>query len=218
MIGAVIFDMDGVIIDSEPFWKEADIQAYAKVGLTLTEQMCSITTGLDGKEAVKYWYNIQPWTNRSLAEVKDDIEAHVVKCVKERGRPAVGFIELLDFLEERNIKIGLASASPMHIIEAVLDKLNVKHRFHIYHSSEFEEQGKPHPAVYSSAARMLNVASENCVVFEDSINGLKAAKGAGMKVVAIPDKHLRDDEHFKHADFIISSLSDFNEDMFQSLS
>jgi mannitol-1-/sugar-/sorbitol-6-/2-deoxyglucose-6-phosphatase len=217
MFTAVIFDMDGVIIDSEPFWKEADIKVYGDLGIELTEEMCAQTTGLDGFKAVEYWYNYKPWPDRSFKEVKNDIETRVVECVKERGKPAAGLDYILNFIESRKMKIGLASASPMHIIEAVLEKLGVKNRFNISHSAELEKQGKPHPDVYLGTARMLNIRPSECIVVEDSIYGLQSAKAAGMKVVAIPDRHLKDDDRFKSADVIISSLFDFNEEILNKL-
>lgn len=217
MFRAAIFDMDGVIIDSEPFWKEADIKVYGELGIELTEQMCSQTTGMDGFKAIEHWYNYKPWTNRTFQLVKDDIETHVSQCIRSRGKAAEGLEYILNFLESKHLKIGLASASPMHIIEAVLDKLEVKNRFHVYHTAEDEAHGKPHPDVYLSTARMLQVNPSDCIVFEDSIFGLLSAKAAGMKVIAIPDKHIKDDEHFKKADATISSLFEFDENLFRKL-
>ena len=209
--------MDGVIIDSEPFWKEADIKVYATVDIELTEEMCAQTTGLDGFKAIEHWYNYKPWNNRTFEEIKNDVEAHVVKCVKERGKPAEGLEYILKFFESRGIKKGLASASPIHIIEAVLEKLDVKNRFQVYHTAEQEEYGKPHPAVYLATARMLNTEPAKCIVFEDSIYGLQAAKAAGMKVVAIPNILLRGKKEFEMADLVINSLIDFDERMLQRL-
>jgi mannitol-1-/sugar-/sorbitol-6-/2-deoxyglucose-6-phosphatase len=211
MISAAIFDMDGIIIDSEPFWKEADIQAYAKVGLQLTEEQCAITTGFDIKSSIKYWYEKHPWKNRTFEEIKNDIESYVVNLVHQKGEPMEGIEYILNFLEERNIPIGLASSSSMHIILAVLDKLKIKSKFKIYHSAEFEIAGKPNPAVFLTAARKLGVAPNECLVFEDSINGVKAARAASMKVVAVPDVHSRDHINFQNADIILTSLSEFDE-------
>lgn len=217
MIEAAIFDMDGVIIDSEPFWKEADILVYGKLGIELTPQMCAQATGLDTPDAIKYWYNYKPWTGSSFKKVQHDIESHVIKCVTERGCAVEGLLNVFNFFHTRSIPIALASASSMQIIEAVLVKLNVKHHFKVYHSSEFEVAGKPNPAVYLATAKMLNVNPANCIVFEDSINGLKAGLAAGMKVVAIPDVHLANNAFYKQAHLILNKLAYFNETHFNNL-
>jgi HAD superfamily hydrolase (TIGR01509 family) len=217
MISAVIFDMDGVLIDSEPFWKEADIQAYAKVGLALTAEQCAITAGMDVVSSIKYWFSLYPWKNRSIDDVKIDIESHVLKLIQERGAPMAGVEYALDFFEKKNIPIALASSSSLHIIEAVLDKLKLKERFKVYHSAQFELQGKPHPAVFLTTAQKLHVKPGNCLVFEDSINGIKAASEAGMIVVAIPDHYFKSDPRLKLADIVLPSLCDFDENKFDIL-
>jgi sugar-phosphatase len=217
MISAVIFDMDGVLIDSEPFWKEADIQAYKKVGLVLTKEQCKVTAGMDSKSAVNYWYNLHPWKGKALSDVAEDIEAFAEKLIAENGVPMEGLEYILSFFESRNIPIALASSSKVQIIETVLEKLKIKDRFVLYHSAEFEKQGKPHPAVFLTTAKKLGIQPSGCLVFEDSINGVIAAKAAGMKVVALPDKYLLGDEKFKIADLMITSLNDFGEKQFQNL-
>ena len=185
MIAAVIFDMDGVLIDSEPFQKQANIQAYAKVGLQLRADQCAITAGMDVLSSVKYWYSIHPWKNKSIADVKTDIEACVLQLIIEQGKPMTGVEYALSYFENKKIPIGLASSSSMHIIEAVLTKLGIKERFNVYHSAQYEIQGKPHPAVFLATAKKLNVDPAQCVVIEDSINGIKAASAAGMNPLTI---------------------------------
>ncbi len=211
MISAAIFDMDGVLIDSEPFWKEADILAYRKVGLELTQEQCAETTGMDTFSAVKYWFKKHPWQNKSLLEIQNDIESTVVKLVKEKGVAMPGLESILLFFEKNNIPIALASSSSMFVIEAVLKKLKIKNRFKVYHSAEFEVQGKPDPAVFLTTAKKMNVPPQNCLVFEDSYNGVKAARAANMKVVAIPDMHSKLQINSDMAHLIIDRLSDFGE-------
>ena len=128
-----------------------------------------------------------------------------------------GLEYILSFFESHNITLALASSSKVQIIETVLEKLKIKNRFKLYHSAQFEKQGKPHPAVFITTAKKLGVEPSNCLVFEDSINGVISAKAAGMKVVALPDKYLTGDDKFKIADLIISSLNEFGEKQFQNL-
>ncbi len=217
MISAVIFDMDGILIDSEPFWKEADVWAYQQVGLTLTHEQCAETTGMDTHSSVKYWFAKHPWQNKSIVEVQNLIEAKVVKLVDEKGDPMPGLDKVLAFFQHKNLPVALASSSAMHIIEAVLRKLDIKRHFKVYHSAQFEIQGKPDPAVFLTTANKLKVKPEDCLVFEDSFNGVKAARAANMKVVAMPDMHSVSLIKPDMADAFIGQLSDFNEDMFLKL-
>ena len=207
MIEAVIFDMDGVIIDSEPFWREAQLKVYKSLGLEMTEEMCAVTTGLGTYEAVLYWYKIMPWSgSESIKEVCDAIETEVSNIVKARGVPNIGILELIDRLKNANFKIGLASSSPMHLINAVLDTLKIKHLFEVYHSSEFEEACKPHPGVYLGAAKLLGVNPSKCLAVEDSITGMKAGLAAGMYVAVLPNSMFLDNLEYNKAHVRLNSL------------
>ena len=217
MVKAVIFDMDGILIDSEPLWKIADIEAYGKVGIKLTAEECAQTTGMDTTSAVKYWFEKFPWNNRSLKEVQDDIESIVKQLIIEKGESMPGVEYIFSFFEKLSIPIALASSSSMHIIEAVISKLNIKSRLKVYHSAQYEKEGKPNPAVFLSTAKLLNVEPENCLVFEDSINGIKAAKNAKMKVVAIPDSHFKTSPQLAIADMILNSFLKFDSEKLNKL-
>ena len=166
--------MDGVLIDSEPFWREADISVYASVGVHLTEEMCMQTMGMSCIGSVEYWYERFPWQGKSLEQVKDEIEYFVVDRVKSHGKAMPGVDYILDFFEKQQIQLALASSSSMHIIEAVLERLQIKSRFKVYHSAQFEKAGKPHPDVFLTTAKKLGVDPNECLVFEDSVNGVKA--------------------------------------------
>ena len=209
MIKAAIFDMDGVLIDSEPFWREADIQAFGSIGVQLTETMCLQTMGMSCIESVRYWYKRYPWENKKLEQVKDEIEYFVVEKIKKSGNPMPGVEYILDFFEKNNILLALASSSSMHIIEAVLDKLEIRNRFKVFHSAQFEKAGKPQPDVFISTARLLQVKPEECIVFEDSINGVIAGLSAGMKVIAVPEIHMQNDERYQIAHIQINNLFDY---------
>ena len=209
MIKAAIFDMDGVLIDSEPFWREADIQAFGSIGVQLTETMCLQTMGMSCIESVRYWYKRYPWENKELEQDKDEIEYFVVEKIKKSGNPMPGVEYILDFFEKNNILLALASSSSMHIIEAVLDKLEIRNRFKVFHSAQFEKAGKPQPDVFISTARLLQVKPEECIVFEDSINGVIAGLSAGMKVIAVPEIHMQNDERYQIAHIQINNLFDY---------
>lgn len=203
---AVIFDMDGVLIDSEPFWKEAEIKAFKKVGYDFTAAMCNQTKGMRVDEVVKYWYDQLKWDNLSQEEVVELILENIEHLILTKGVEKDGVTKLLKLLNSANIPIGLASSSPNRIIQATLKRLKIKDYFQVVHSAENEPFGKPHPAVYISAAKELGVEPTNCVVIEDSKYGAISALAAKMKVIAIPE--FENEDWTVIADRTITSLEE----------
>lgn len=207
---AIIFDMDGILIDSEPLWKIAEIKGFGKVGLDLTQTDCEETVGLRIDEVVTMWFKKAPWKNASCEEVTIDIVNILIDEIKANGKALAGVKEALQICRKSNYKIGLATSSYHSIIEAVLDKLDIRHYFDVVHSAEYEKHGKPHPAVFLTAAEKLNVDPLECLVIEDSLNGVIAAKAARMKVIAVPEQSHAYNPKLIVADKIIKSLNDFN--------
>lgn len=213
MIKAVIYDMDGVLIDSEPLWRKAEIEAFGRVGVSLTEDLCRETTGLRVDEVVEHFYHLFPWEGTTKKEVEEFIWENIIKLAKEEGKAKEGVLESLHVIKEQGLKIALASTSAMVLINAVLDKLKIAEYFDVIHSAEFEEYGKPHPGVYLTTAKKLGFLSQQCVAIEDSINGMLAAKSAKMKCIGIPEKELEGDKRLGIADVIISSLFEINQSL-----
>lgn len=185
---AVIFDMDGVLIDSEPVWKIAMEAVFKSVGCMLTKQDFALTAGMRLDEVIAYWYNIAPWPVVSPEEVVKMIIAKMIELLSTHGKPLTGVIDTLKYLKQKGLKIGLATSSYEILIDCVLKTLDIKSYFEITHSAEHEDYGKPHPAVYLSAAAMLKINPAKCLVIEDSLNGIIAGKAARMTVVCIPEK------------------------------
>lgn len=217
MINAVIYDMDGVIIDSEPLWREAEIESFATVNISLTDEMCIQTMGLRVDEVVEHWFHLFPTDSTLAKPVEDMILKKVAALVLDKGQAKEGVYESLEFIKGKNVPIALASASAMILINAVLDKLGLRSYFSELHSAEFEEYGKPHPSVYLTTAKKLEVPSRTCIAIEDSINGMIAAKASKMKCIAIPDDAHRDDKRLGIADAVLSSLKEINEELWQKL-
>jgi beta-phosphoglucomutase-like phosphatase (HAD superfamily) len=215
MIQAVIYDMDGVIIDSEPLWRDAEIASFATVGISLTDEMCRQTTGLRVDEVVEYWFHRFPTDSSKAEKVEALIWENVIRLVKDKGKAKKGVIESLEFFKSKDLKIALASTSAMVLINTVLDKLNLRKYFAELHSAEFEEFGKPHPNVYITTAKKLEVPAHTCIAIEDSINGILAAKAAKMKCIAIPE--VMDDKRLGIADVVVPSLADVNDDLWKQL-
>lgn len=187
MIEAVIFDLDGLLIDSEPLWQEAEILVFKQVNLVLTSELCRQTQGLRIDEVVDYWYRQYPWTNLSKLEVEKLIVSKVIELIHLKGQPLPGVHQAIAFVKNQNVKIALASSSALKIIQAALQKLNLTEVFAEIYSAEFEVLGKPHPGVYLTTAQKLNVPPQSCLALEDSLNGVLAAKAADMKCIAIPE-------------------------------
>lgn len=217
MIEAVIYDMDGVLIDSEPLWREAEIKSFATVGVTLTEAMCNETTGLRVDEVVAYWSKSFLIDANQHVVLENAIVERVIELVREKGKPLPGVNQSLTYFREKGIPVALASSSATKIIEAVLQKLDIAGAFAVIHSAEHEAYGKPHPAVYLSTATQLMVAPERCVAIEDSRNGLRSAKAAGMKCIAVPDIDQRQDQQFAQADVLLTSLLEISDRVWQPL-
>jgi len=188
-VKAVIFDMDGVLIDSEPAWQLAEQTVLNSVGLNLTLEQVEQTTGLRIDHVVNYWYQRFPWPNYDNAATAAKIISDVISQIKVAGEPMRGVIESLDTCKRLGLKIGLATSSSSAIIEAVLDKLTIGHYFDAIESAENLAYGKPHPEVYLNCATGLGIMPSQCIAIEDSFNGLIAARAASMQTVAIPAPH-----------------------------
>lgn len=211
MIKGVIFDMDGLLIDSEPFWRIAEIEAFAKLSCLLTDDMLQETMGMRNDEVVRYWVDHFEIEGVDYAALEMDILAKVQELVETKGQALPYVLECLEFFKNKQIPIALASSSPLGIIQSVVDTLGIEKYFKVMCSAEFEEYGKPHPAVFLAAANYLRVDPGRCLVFEDSLNGVIAAKAAKMHCVAIPDLRRDLDERFVLADACYDHLGEFLE-------
>lgn len=213
----VIFDMDGLLIDSEPLWNEAADEIFKQYGISISPDQYSTTTGMRIKEFVLYWFraNSIPVENAALAEER--IIQLVIKKVQAKGKAMQGLQHIFNFFISRQYKIGLASSSPMTLIDVVIDKLGIRNYLNAICSAAHLPYGKPHPQVYLDCASALNSAPHECICFEDSFNGLIAAKAAGMKCVVIPAQHDSNKAKFSAADLKISSLQNFNDLLLHTL-
>lgn len=204
---AVIYDMDGVLTDSEPIWKIAMEEVFSAVGCTLTRQDFQRTVGLRLDEVVDYWYGEAPWPGSGPREVEKRIVQRMVELLREQATPLPGVLESLAYFKQCGKKIGLATSSYEILIETILDTLGIKAYFDTVHSAEHEAFGKPHPAVYLRAAEQLQVSPQKCLVVEDSLNGVISGKAARMTVICVPEKTHSPEPKLILADLQFDSLT-----------
>jgi HAD superfamily hydrolase (TIGR01509 family) len=208
-IEAVVFDMDGVLVDSEPIWRAVEREVFAGVGIEVTEEDLLETMGVRVADVVERWHRRQPWEHPSRQEVAQTIVERVALAIERDGALHEEAARAVDYVEGLGLRLALASGSPMRLIRAVLSLGGLADRFEVVLTAEDEEQGKPDPAVYRSAARALGVGPERCLAVEDSINGVRSAKVAGMVCVAIPVSGVTDG--FEQADLVLGSIAEFDE-------
>ncbi len=203
---AVIFDMDGVLIDSEPLWRRAEVEVFKVVGVTLEQDDLAATMGLRVDEVIKYWFARKPWAGITPEEVVGQIVKGVTQLILEQGQIKPGVQESIQVAKADGRKIALASSSPSSVIAAVLTRIGLEDYFDVIYSAEQESNGKPHPAVYLTVAQKLGVVPSECLAIEDSLNGVLSAKAANMKCIAIPDPLIAENPGFKAADRMLKSL------------
>jgi HAD superfamily hydrolase (TIGR01509 family) len=183
---AFIFDMDGVLVDSENFYKEIEQQLFRQLGLEISHEE---HIDYQGASNISMWTMIKEkhpnlkMSINDLATATDEKVKHFFNSC-EFIEPMPGAEGLLIFLLEKNIKLALASSSTLEIIEVILRKTGLKRYFSVVVDSEMAGAGKPNPAIFLMAAQKLGVQPENCVVIEDSFNGIAAALNAGMFCIA----------------------------------
>jgi len=206
-----VFDLDGLLIDSEPFWRRAEIEVFATVGVTLTEAETRQTMGLRIDDAVHHWFVRRPWEGRTPDQVERAVTARVAELIEAEGTPMPGALAVVGLCRDRGIPMAVCSGSYAVVIEAALDKLGLTSCMAAWHSAEWEPLGKPHPGSYLTTAAKLGVDPTACLAFEDSFNGAISAKAARMRVVAVPEPAALGSPRWGFCDLVLASLEEFDE-------
>lgn len=217
MLNTVIFDMDGLLIDSEPLWQEVGIEVLKDFGIRLTIEQYYSSTGLRTPEWIEYWFNQFNIDTQHAEAAIERIEQKAILNIEQKGNAFAGAGYILEFFKKINFKIGLATSSPLRLVEVVTKKLDIKEFFDAFSSAETLPHGKPHPLVYLNCAEQLKSSPMQCLCFEDSFNGLISAKAARMKCVVVPVKEQQGDLKWKAADLQLTSLLDFNKELLAGL-
>ena len=206
--GASIFDMDGLLVDSEPLWHEAEIDILGGLGVPLVASACRQTKGMFVAEVTRYWFERYPWTGPDTDTVAVAIVDRVMALVMAKGVLKPGVHRAIDLCRSHDLPLAVASSSEYRLIHLVLDHFDLAGSFDLVHSAEDEPYGKPHPAVFLTAASRLGVAPDRCLVWEDAPAGVLAAKAARMACIAVPEPVERDRPAFAIADVVLSSLEE----------
>jgi HAD superfamily hydrolase (TIGR01509 family) len=213
---AVVFDLDGVLIDSEPVWNAAREALVRERGGTWDERATTDMMGMSSKEWSSYMHD-RLGVPMTPAEINDDVVRRVASTY-EHGLPLLP--HALETVRELAARwpLGLASSSNRPIIDLVLERSGVRACFAAVVSSEEVAHGKPAPDVYLAAARELDVDPKECAAVEDSTNGIKSAVAAGMRTIAVPNRQFRpDDDVLASAAVVVSSLAEVTVDLVASL-
>lgn len=213
---AVIFDMDGVIIDSEPLHHEVNKKIFNKLGINVSDEEYQSFIGTSNtymwtilKEKHGLTESIDELNQLQLTENIDYLNNH-------QENPIPGILALLNLFKEYGLKIALASSSPIEYIKKVLENLGLEAYFDITISGESFERGKPYPDIFLHTAKVLGVNPEECVVIEDSQNGVKAARNAGMKIVGYQNVN-SGNQDLSEADMVVNSLEKIGIEVFKEL-
>lgn len=217
MVEAAIFDLDGLLIDSEPLWQEAETNVMKTLGVTLTNEMEKQTTGLRTAETVHLWYTQHPWSGPSEQEVGRQIDQQVLDLIQQKAKPKEGALETVRLCRELGLTLAIASSSSLAIINAAVKKLGIRDSLAAVHSAESDTYSKPNPEVYLDTAKILGVDPRLCLAFEDSLNGVLSAKAATMRCIAVPDPSQRHDPRFGIADVVVDLLLDVTPAMIKAL-
>ena len=216
-LDTVIFDMDGLLIDSEPLWNEAANEIFTQYQIQLTPKQHGITMGMRTKEFVEWWFGHYNVSLSHASKASNDILQTVIQKILAKGKPMPGLEHIFNFFISRQFKIGLASSSDIQLINVVVDRLGIRNYLQAICSASALPYGKPHPQVYLNCATTLQSHPSACICFEDSFNGMIAAKAARMKCVVVPSHEDSKQPRFNAADLKISSLQNFNDLLMQTL-
>ena len=201
---AIILDMDGVMIDSEPVWEKTESILLKTKGIEYHKDYREKIVGLNQTDSAKLIIKTFD-LDITVSELINERIKILLELYEEELKIIDGLVEFLCYISEKQMLIGLASSSPRRVINYVLNKFSIDNFFSAVISGEDTTKGKPNPDLYLLASHNLMVKPEECIAIEDSINGVLSAKNAGMYCIAIPDKRLNP-KKFNIADEIVSEL------------
>ncbi len=207
-VQAVIFDMDGVIFDSESLVLQCWDVIAQKYGIQDVRKVCKMCLGTNAKESMRIFKEVYG-EQFPYADYKKEMSAlyhHTVKCGGLQCKP--GIKELLNYLKENHYKIGLASSTRREVVESQLSNAGLLKYFHVIVCGDMVSKSKPEPDIYLKASTLLDICPENAYAIEDSYNGIRSAYQAGMNPIMVPDLMEPTEEMKTKTVAILQSLHD----------
>lgn len=212
---AIIFDMDGVLVDSNPFHKKALIEFCQSHGYNLTEEeLRARIYGRTNKDWITNLFNGKV-TGEDLKKYADEKEALFRRLYKGSVKPVDGLIGFLEHLVDKNIARAIATSAPRANVDFTLEETHIGKYFTTILDDSYVENGKPDPEIYLKTAAAINYDPENCVVIEDSLSGVLSARSAGAKVIGITTTHTS--EELSNTDLVIDNFNTLNIETIGSL-
>ena len=207
---AVIFDLDGSLVDSMWIWNEVDIQYMKKYNLTQPDNFHKDIEGMSYTETAQYFLDTFPTLRLTLDEVRREWMEMTFGLYTTKVLLKPGAREFLDYMRAAGIRMGIATSNARELVDATLSALHIREYFDSVRTSCEVAAGKPAPDVYLKVAGDLRVCPKSCLVFEDVPKGIEAGKNAGMYVCAVDDAFSRPDEATKKqlADYFIHDYYD----------
>lgn len=207
---AIIFDLDGTLVDSMWLWKDIDIEYLSRFGIAYNEKLQSEIEGKSFTETAIYFKENFGITD-TIEKIKNDWNEMAYLKYKEQVSLKTGALEFLKLLKEKGKKLGIATSNSTQLTEVCLNSLNISSLFDVVITGSDIKTGKPAPDIYLENAKRLKVLPKRCLVFEDIPVGIMAGKNAGMKTCAVADEYSRDltDEKLELSDYSIIDYKDF---------
>ena len=208
-IDAVIFDLDGTLIDSMWMWESIDVEYLKRYGIELPDDLQSSIEGKSFSETALYFKDRFQLPD-SIDQIKSDWNHMAWDKYRNEVPVKEGVRELLTHLKEHHIPAGIATSNSRKLVDLIIEKHQLKEFFQSIRTSCEVEKGKPSPDIYLLVAKDLNVEPNRCLVFEDVLHGVMAGKNANMKVCAVYDEYSEKDKEQKRrlADYYIHSISE----------
>ena len=206
MVQAVIFDVDGTLLDTERIYMKAWKEAAAEMGYVMPDRVLQMTRAVNAKDAARIFE--EEIGNGFSYTATRPIRVRIAEEIIHRESPILkpGVLELLDFLKEKGIRLAVASSTNTQTTKEHLASSGILEPFEVVVGGDQIVNGKPHPDIFLRAAELLGAAPEMCVVVEDSPAGIKAGHAAGMKTVLVPDQAAITDEIVAMCDKVLKSL------------
>ncbi|UCH92167.1 MAG: HAD family phosphatase [Candidatus Aminicenantes bacterium] len=200
---AIIFDMDGLMVDSERLYHQAQQEINRQFNKTLPEKTRLKMMGRKPLESMKIFVEELdiPMDAEKVLEMRDNI---MREKYKNHLVPLPGLFHIIDAFSGK-LKLAISTGTQQEFLDIVVDQLEIRDKFAVLQASDDIEKGKPHPEIYLKTCKKLGLKPEECIVLEDSLNGVLAGKRAGCYVIAVPSEYTKE-ENFDIADFVAADL------------